>query len=169
MRTPAEKFVIYPDKKDVVATPPSRAPLQQKSLTTLNPNKQKAVASPKKCDENIEINQENCKPKAAFDLFPSRKFKLLPETKSTTEISTQTNAQFEATGSVTAEDLIEDTPSEHYWERLAKNKAASLEKALEENRLLKEQIKALESDMKIKDEMLEEARAMAEVIKELVD
>ncbi|CAB3387846.1 Hypothetical predicted protein [Cloeon dipterum] len=145
MRTPAEKFVIYPDKKDVVATPPSRAPLQQKSLTTINPNKQKALAS------------------------PNKKFKLLPETKNTTESSTQTNAQFEATGSVTAEDLIEDTPSEFYWERLAKNKAASLEKALEENKLLKERIKALESDMKIKDEMLEEARAMAEVIKELVD
>jgi len=48
---------------------------------------------------------------------------------------------------------------------MAETKTKSLNDALEINRLLSEKIKEMQEEMKIKDEMLEEARAMADVIK----
>jgi len=54
-----------------------------------------------------------------------------------------------------------DVPSEAYWKKLAQSKS----KALEVNRILSEKLRELEESMKIKDEMLDEARAMADVLK----
>jgi hypothetical protein len=48
---------------------------------------------------------------------------------------------------------------------LAESKEKTLANALEVNRVLSEKIKELQEELKIKDEMLEEARAMADVIK----
>jgi len=58
-----------------------------------------------------------------------------------------------------------DVPSEAYWKKLAQSKSKALDDALEVNRILSEKLRELEESMKIKDEMLDEARAMADVLK----
>jgi hypothetical protein len=61
--------------------------------------------------------------------------------------------------------FLTDVPSEAYWKKLALSKSKALDDALEVNRILSEKLRELEESMKIKDEMLDEARAMADVLK----
>lgn len=61
--------------------------------------------------------------------------------------------------------IFADVPSEAYWKKLAESKSKALDDALEVNRILSERLNELQEEMKVKDEMLEEARAMADVIK----
>lgn len=61
--------------------------------------------------------------------------------------------------------LPTDVPSEAYWKKLAQSKSKALDDTLEVNRILSEKLKELEELMEIKDQMLDEARAMNDVIR----
>lgn len=55
-------------------------------------------------------------------------------------------------------------PSENYWEVLAERRRIALEDALEDNRELVERIETLEEENRIYKEMLDESRALVEVL-----
>lgn len=55
-------------------------------------------------------------------------------------------------------------PSENYWEVLAERRRIALEDALEDNRELVERVETLEEENRIYKEMLDESRALVEVL-----
>lgn len=55
-------------------------------------------------------------------------------------------------------------PSENYWEVLAERRRIALEDALEENSVLNERIAKLEEENRVCKEMLDETRALVEVL-----
>lgn len=55
-------------------------------------------------------------------------------------------------------------PSENYWQVLAERRRVALEDALEENSVLTERISKLEEENRVCKEMLDETRALVEVL-----
>lgn len=55
-------------------------------------------------------------------------------------------------------------PSENYWEVLAERRRIALQDALEENKELSERVDSLEEENRIYKEMLDESRALVEVL-----
>ncbi|XP_019552301.2 geminin isoform X2 [Aedes albopictus] len=70
---------------------------------------------------------------------------------------------------ITAEDLTSaEGPSELYWEVLAERRRLALEESLTENQELCEKVAALEEELNLSKEMLQEARNLVEVLTELL-
>ncbi|XP_057320868.1 geminin [Microplitis mediator] len=70
---------------------------------------------------------------------------------------------------IEVEDLTSEAgPSENYWEVLAERRRIALDDALEENQELTQRIAKLEEEKKIYKEMLDETRALVEVLQEMV-
>lgn len=70
---------------------------------------------------------------------------------------------------ITAEDLTSaEGPSELYWEVLAERRRLALEESLTENQELCEKVAALEEELSLSKEMLQEARNLVEVLTELL-
>ncbi|XP_012349156.1 geminin isoform X1 [Apis florea] len=70
---------------------------------------------------------------------------------------------------IEVEDLTSEAgPSENYWEVLAERRRIALEDALEDNRELVERIETLEEENRIYKEMLDESRALVEVLQEMI-
>ncbi|XP_015520387.1 geminin isoform X1 [Neodiprion pinetum] len=70
---------------------------------------------------------------------------------------------------VSVEDLTSEAgPSENYWEVLAERRRIALEDALEENSALTERIVKLEEENRVCNEMLDETRALVEVLQEMI-
>ncbi|XP_018561129.1 geminin isoform X2 [Anoplophora glabripennis] len=70
---------------------------------------------------------------------------------------------------ITAEDLTSDEPSTDYWRKLAETRGESLNRSMQENEKLKEDIEALQEENKICKEMLEESKNLVDVLQELLD
>ncbi|XP_059482882.1 uncharacterized protein LOC132201035 [Neocloeon triangulifer] len=138
--------------------------------TTVASATQTEVAfSPRKPLQNVEINLHREVTTLSTPKEALLNRKMAKPRKRTQETSTQTDVEVERCDNViTADDLTKDAPSESYWKKLAETRGTALNNALELNGLLKEKIKELEEQLKIKEEMLQEARAMADVIRELV-
>lgn len=66
---------------------------------------------------------------------------------------------------ITARDLTSDEPSADYWKKLAETRGEALNRSLEENEKLKENISSLQQENRICKEMLEESRNLVEVLK----
>ncbi|KAK0078612.1 hypothetical protein PV325_002306 [Microctonus aethiopoides] len=67
------------------------------------------------------------------------------------------------------EDLICDAgPSENYWQILAERRRIALDDALEENKELNERVVKLEEENRICKDMLDETRALVEVLQEMI-
>ncbi|XP_034946267.1 uncharacterized protein geminin [Chelonus insularis] len=67
------------------------------------------------------------------------------------------------------EDLTSEAgPSENYWQVLAERRRIALDDALEENRDLSEKVIKLEEENRIYREMLDESRALVEVLQEMI-
>ncbi|CAK9809813.1 hypothetical protein ANTPLA_LOCUS6343 [Anthophora plagiata] len=67
------------------------------------------------------------------------------------------------------EDLTSEAgPSENYWEVLAERRRIALEDALEDNKELVERVEKLEEENRIYKEMLDESRALVEVLQEMI-
>jgi len=60
--------------------------------------------------------------------------------------------------------LISDAPTLEYWKELADQRRIALEEALKENERLVLRVEVLESDNKSLEEMLEDAKTLAEMI-----
>ncbi|XP_003706127.2 geminin DNA replication inhibitor isoform X1 [Megachile rotundata] len=70
---------------------------------------------------------------------------------------------------IEVEDLTSEAgPSENYWEVLAERRRIALEDALEDNRELTERVEKLEEEKRIYKEMLDESRALVEVLQEML-
>lgn len=70
---------------------------------------------------------------------------------------------------IEVEDLTSEAgPSENYWEVLAERRRIALEDALEDNRELTERVHKLEEEKRIYKEMLDESRALVEVLQEML-
>ncbi|KAG7208712.1 hypothetical protein KM043_014914 [Ampulex compressa] len=70
---------------------------------------------------------------------------------------------------IEVEDLTSEAgPSENYWEVLAERRRIALEDALDENRELNERVAKLEEENRICKEMLDETRALVEVLQEMI-
>lgn len=70
---------------------------------------------------------------------------------------------------IEVEDLTSEAgPSENYWEVLAERRRIALEDALEDNRVLNERVQTLEEEKRIYKEMLDESRALVEVLQEML-
>ncbi|OAD60152.1 hypothetical protein WN48_06289, partial [Eufriesea mexicana] len=70
---------------------------------------------------------------------------------------------------IEVEDLTSEAgPSENYWEVLAERRRIALEDALEDNRELTDRIEKLEEENRIYKEMLDESRALVEVLQEMI-
>ena len=66
---------------------------------------------------------------------------------------------------IEVEDLTSEAgPSENYWEILAERRRIALDDALEENKELSERIERLEEEKRTYKEMLDETRALVEVL-----
>lgn len=67
------------------------------------------------------------------------------------------------------EDLTSEAgPSEQYWEVLAERRRIALEDALDENKELTERVARLEEEKRTYKEMLDETRALVEVLQEMI-
>ncbi|CAK9809809.1 hypothetical protein ANTPLA_LOCUS6343 [Anthophora plagiata] len=67
------------------------------------------------------------------------------------------------------DDLTSEAgPSENYWEVLAERRRIALEDALEDNKELVERVEKLEEENRIYKEMLDESRALVEVLQEMI-
>ncbi|KAL0133340.1 hypothetical protein PUN28_000824 [Cardiocondyla obscurior] len=69
-------------------------------------------------------------------------------------------------------DLITKKPGElsvNYWQDIAEKRRRALEITLKENKNLNEHIEKLEEEKKIYEEMLDDARALIEVLQEMVN
>lgn len=60
--------------------------------------------------------------------------------------------------------MISDEPSADYWRALADKRAEQLNDSLQENEHLKEKVEALEEENRICKELLEESKALVEVL-----
>ncbi|XP_076183428.1 geminin DNA replication inhibitor isoform X2 [Ptiloglossa arizonensis] len=70
---------------------------------------------------------------------------------------------------IEVEDLTSDAgPSENYWEVLAERRRIALDDALEENKELSDRVEKLEEENCIYKEMLDESRALVEVLQEMI-
>ncbi|CAL7947255.1 unnamed protein product [Xylocopa violacea] len=70
---------------------------------------------------------------------------------------------------IEVEDLTSEAgPSENYWEVLAERRRIALEDALEDNKELTERVEKLEEENRIYKEMLDESRALVEVLQEML-
>lgn len=70
---------------------------------------------------------------------------------------------------IEVEDLTSEAgPSENYWEVLAERRRIALEDALEENRDLTERVAKLVEENRLCKEMLDETRALVEVLQEMI-
>ncbi|XP_017886121.1 geminin isoform X1 [Ceratina calcarata] len=70
---------------------------------------------------------------------------------------------------IEVEDLTSEAgPSENYWEVLAERRRIALEDALEDNKELTERVHALQEENRIYKEMLDESRALVEVLQEML-
>ncbi|XP_069703720.1 geminin-like [Periplaneta americana] len=65
-------------------------------------------------------------------------------------------------------DLTSEEPSENYWKLLAEKRRIALDKCLEENRALHEEVEELKKEKERLEEMLEEAQNVVEVVKEML-
>lgn len=72
---------------------------------------------------------------------------------------------------VTELDLTsaEEPSSEKYWERLAETRRRALEDSLCENEGLHNRVRSLEDELDVTSEMLEQARSLVEVLKEMLE
>lgn len=72
--------------------------------------------------------------------------------------------------SVTELDLTTtDAPSEKYWEHLAEARRRALEDSLCENEALHNRTRSLEDELNVTNEMLDQARGLVEVLKEMLE
>lgn len=72
--------------------------------------------------------------------------------------------------SVTEQDLTStEGPSEKYWESLAESRRRALEDSLCENEGLHNRVRSLEDELNVTNEMLEQARGLVEVLKEMLE
>lgn len=72
--------------------------------------------------------------------------------------------------SVTEFDLTTtDAPSEKYWEHLAEARRRALEDSLCENEALHNRTRSLEEELNVTNEMLDQARGLVEVLKEMLE
>ncbi|XP_015595759.1 geminin isoform X2 [Cephus cinctus] len=70
---------------------------------------------------------------------------------------------------IKVEDLTSEAgPSENYWKVLAERRRIALDDALEENKELTERVQKLEEENRICKEMLDETRALVEVLQEMI-
>ncbi|KAL2733662.1 geminin-like isoform X1 [Vespula maculifrons] len=70
---------------------------------------------------------------------------------------------------IEVEDLTSEAgPSENYWEVLAERRRIALDDALEENKELREHISKLQEENRLCKEMLDETRALVEVLQEMI-
>ncbi|KAF7408511.1 hypothetical protein HZH66_003048 [Vespula vulgaris] len=70
---------------------------------------------------------------------------------------------------IEVEDLTSEAgPSENYWEVLAERRRIALDDALEENKELRERISKLQEENRLCKEMLDETRALVEVLQEMI-
>ncbi|XP_031844660.1 geminin DNA replication inhibitor isoform X1 [Nomia melanderi] len=70
---------------------------------------------------------------------------------------------------IEVEDLTSEAgPSENYWEVLAERRRIALEDALEENKELSDRVESLEEENRVYKEMLDESRALVEVLQEML-
>ncbi|KAJ8923083.1 hypothetical protein NQ315_001635 [Exocentrus adspersus] len=69
---------------------------------------------------------------------------------------------------ITAEDLTSDEPSADYWRKLAETRSEALNRSLQENEKLKEDIEALQEENKVCKEMLDESKTLVEVLQEML-
>ncbi|XP_046830273.1 geminin-like [Vespa crabro] len=70
---------------------------------------------------------------------------------------------------IEVEDLTSEAgPSENYWEVLAERRRIALDDALEENKELHERISKLQEENRLCKEMLDETRALVEVLQEMI-
>ena len=65
---------------------------------------------------------------------------------------------------ITAADLTSDEPSADYWKRVAEKRQEMLDESLTENEKLKGAVEALQEENKACKEMLDESRALVEVL-----
>lgn len=66
---------------------------------------------------------------------------------------------------ITTKDLTSDEPSADYWKKLAETRGEALNRSLEENEKLKDNITTLQQENRLCKEMLEESRHLVEVLK----
>lgn len=72
--------------------------------------------------------------------------------------------------SVTEKDLTSaEGASERYWELLAEKRRLALEDSLRENEGLHNRVRSLEDELDVTNEMLEEAKSLVEVLKEMLE
>lgn len=70
---------------------------------------------------------------------------------------------------IEVEDLTSEAgPSENYWEVIAERRRIALEDALEENKDLTERLAKMEEEYRLCKEMLNETRALVEVLQEVI-
>lgn len=69
---------------------------------------------------------------------------------------------------ITAEDLTSDEPSADYWRQLAETRGDALNRSIQENEKLKEDIEVLQEENKICKEMLEESKNLVEVLQVVI-
>ncbi|XP_063916111.1 geminin [Zophobas morio] len=69
---------------------------------------------------------------------------------------------------ITAADLTSDEPSADYWKRVAEKRQEMLDESLTENEKLKGAVEALQEENKACKEMLDESRALVEVLQEML-
>ncbi|XP_043499166.1 uncharacterized protein LOC122522298 [Polistes fuscatus] len=68
------------------------------------------------------------------------------------------------------EDLLsEPGPSENYWQVLAERRRIALHDALDENKILHDRIATLQEENRLCNEMLNETRALVEVLQEMIE
>ncbi|XP_046830253.1 geminin-like isoform X1 [Vespa crabro] len=71
---------------------------------------------------------------------------------------------------IEVEDLTSEAgPSENYWEVLAERRRIALDDALEENKELHERVSKLQEENRLCKEMLDETRALVEVLQEMIE
>ncbi|KAK9883511.1 hypothetical protein WA026_001687 [Henosepilachna vigintioctopunctata] len=70
---------------------------------------------------------------------------------------------------ITVEDLTSENPSVDYWRKLAEKRAEDLDRSFRENEKLKDDIEALQEENRICKVMLDESKALVEVLQEMLE
>lgn len=110
-----------------------------------------------------------------LSLFPSRQLNSsTPNEKKKTLVhqhsQTQESGPSQNSTSVTELDLTTtDAPSEKYWQHLAEARRRALEDSLCENEKLHNRNRNLEEELNVTNEMLDQARGLVEVLKEMLE
>lgn len=72
--------------------------------------------------------------------------------------------------SITEQDLTAtEEPSEKYWQKLAESRRLALDDSLRENEGLHNRVRSLEEELDVTNEMLDQARSLVEVLKEMLE